>query len=249
MRPSMLETGLEVVAYNLNRKNSQLRLFEFGKTYSSSGTGLYAEQQHLCLYVTGAVAGGGWKSRPVPSDFFYLKGMVEKILQGLGLGTVSFDFGSGTAATGRALLQQETLAVFGAADKKSLDRFDIKQPVWFADFNWDVITALHKKQTITFRDIPRFPAVQRDLALVVDRAVVYEQVQRATESARIKRLQSVKLFDVFENEKLGAGKKSMAVSFTFLDEEKTMTDKDIDAMMTKIMVACEKELGAEIRKS
>lgn len=249
MRPSMLETGLEVVAYNLNRKNNHLRLFEFGKTYASEGTGSYSEQQHLSLFVTGAVMEGGWKSRPVPSDFYYIKGMVQKILLGLGVGDVSFESGTEGEATARALVQREPVAIFGAVSRLKLDRFDIKQPVWFADFNWDALMELHRKQSITFREIPKYPAVQRDLSLVVDRSVVYEQVQRATDSARIRRLQSVKLFDVFENEKLGAGKKSMAVSFTFLDEEKTMTDKDIDSMMQKIMTAYEKELGAEIRKS
>ena len=127
-------------------------------------------------------------------------------------------------------------------------KFDIKQPVFYADINWDKAVALHKEQTIAFAGIPKFPPVQRDLAIVVDKLVAYEQVDKATKGAKVNKLQSVNLFDVFENEKLGAGKKSMAISFTFLDEEKTMTDKDIDAMMGKIIASYEKDLNAEIRK-
>ena len=147
-----------------------------------------------------------------------------------------------------AQVKNEIVATIGTVNKKTLAKFDIRQPVFFADFNWDTVVALHKKQRINFTEIPKFPAVQRDLAIVVDKSVAYEQVDKATKGAKISKLQSVNLFDVFENEKLGAGKKSMAISFTFLDEEKTMTDKDIDAMMSKIISSYEKELNAEIRK-
>ncbi len=249
LRPSMLETGLEAVAYNLNRKNLNLRLFEFGKTYSSTGVGKYAEQEHLALFLSGAMAEGCWKGKAVPADFFYLKGLVEKILLGLGAGPVTYAAGKESASLTEVLVKQEPVAVFGAVPQARLNRFDIRQPVWYADINWNEVLALHKKQQITFREIPKFPAVQRDLSMVVDRSVAYEQVQEVTGRIRISRLQSVKLFDVFENEKLGAGRKSMALNFTFLDEEKTMTDQDIDTMMAKIMTAFERELGAEIRKS
>jgi phenylalanyl-tRNA synthetase beta chain len=107
---------------------------------------------------------------------------------------------------------------------------------------------LNKKFKITHRDVPRFPAVQRDLAIVVDNSMVYEQVEKATAAAKVSKLSSVNLFDVFESDKLGVGKKSMAISFTFLDEEKTLTDKEIDAMISKIIASYEKELGAEVRK-
>lgn len=140
------------------------------------------------------------------------------------------------------------VAVAGIVNKKTLDRFDCKQPVLYADIDWDKLVWLNKKNNISFKEIPKFPAVQRDLALVVDKAVAYQQIEKTTQTVKLNKLKAVHLFDVFESEKLGAGKKSMAVSFTFLDEEKTMTDSEIDGMMNRLIGAYEKELGAEIRK-
>lgn len=250
MRPAMLETGLETVAYNLNRKNNDLKFFEFGKTYSTTETGKYKEQQHLAVYVTGKISADGWKSKGEKSDFYYLKGITGQILSLLGVTQPVYNKeANGTLDNCvTAVVKNEVVATIGMVNKKTLAKFDIKQPVLYADINWDKVVALHKKQNITFAGIPKFPAVQRDLAIVVDKSVAYQQVDNATRAAKVSKLQSVNLFDVFENEKIGAGKKSMAVSFTFLDEEKTMTDKDIDAMMAKIINTYEKELNAEIRK-
>jgi phenylalanyl-tRNA synthetase beta chain len=250
MRPAMLETGLESVAYNLNRKNNDLQFFEFGKTYSTTEIGRYAEQQHLCLYISGKRTADAWKAKAGKTDFYFVKGMVEKIMQLLGIKITAYN----TEAHANldhcltAVVKNEVIATVGSANKKTLARFDIKQPVFYADVNWDRVLVLQKKKKISFVEIPKYPAVQRDLAIVVDKAIVYEQVEKATAAAKLSRLQSVNLFDIFENEKLGAGKKSMAVNFTFLDEEKTMTDKDVDVMMGKIIASYEKELNAEIRK-
>lgn len=250
MRPAMLETGLESVAYNLNRKNSDLQFFEFGKTYSTSAIGKYREDQHLVLYITGKTAADNWKNKGNKADFYYTKGVVEKIMFLLGITISAYNRETNEKLDNciTAVVKNEVVATIGTVNKKTLAKFDIKQPVFYADINWDKVLALHKKQQIAFTGIPKFPAVQRDLAIVVDKSVVYEQVDKATKGAKINKLQSVSLFDIFENEKLGAGKKSMAISFTFLDEEKTMTDKDIDAMMGKIITSYEKELNAEIRK-
>jgi len=250
MRPAMLETGLESVAYNLNRKNSDLQFFEFGKTYSTTEVGKYQEQQHLTIYITGKVTADGWKSKGEKADIYYAKGVVEQMCSLLGIKLTAFNMAINDTLDNciAAQVKNEIVATIGTVNKKTLAKFDIRQPVFFADFNWDTVVALHKKQRINFTEIPKFPAVQRDLAIVVDKSVAYEQVDKATKGAKISKLQSVNLFDVFENEKLGAGKKSMAISFTFLDEEKTMTDKDIDAMMSKIISSYEKELNAEIRK-
>lgn len=250
MRPAMLETGLESVAYNLNRKNNNLRLFEFGKTYSSTGTGNYSEAEHLVLYATGNIAADTWKGRGTRSDFYFVKGVVEQLMSLLGVKISAYNREANEKLDSgiTALVKNEAIATIGSVNKKTLAKFDIKQPVFYADINWNKVVSLHKRQNIAFTEIPKFPAVQRDLAIVVDRTVAYEQVDKATKGAKINKLQSVNLFDVFENEKLGAGKKSMAISFTFLDEEKTMTDKEIDAMMGKIIASYEKELNAEIRK-
>ena len=250
MRPAMLETGLESVAYNLNRKNSDLQFFEFGKTYGTSEAGKYYEQQHLSLYITGKRSADSWKAKADKADFYFVKGIVEKIMALLGIKITAYNPAAGDKLDNGidVLVKNEVVATAGSISKKTLSQFDIKQPVFYADINWDKVLALQKKQQITFAGIPKFPAVQRDLAIVVDKTVAYDQVQKATSSAKLGKLQSVNLFDIFENEKLGAGKKSMAINFTFLDEEKTMTDKDVDAMMAKIIASYEKELNAEIRK-
>ncbi len=250
LRPSMLETGLEAVAHNLNRRNNDLRFFEFGKTYSTNGSAQYNEPEHLCLYITGKNNEEGWRNKPTASDFYVLKGIVAKVLQQLGITIDSFEplehskfeIGLQGKINGEIVLQAATV------HKKVLTRFDIKQPVFFADLNWNVLSKIAASGKPAFNQIPKFPAVQRDLAIVVPSQLAYEEVEKSVQKIKLGKLQTVKLFDIFESEKLGAGKKSMAVNFTFLDEEKTLTDQEIDGWMNKIMSALEKDLQAEIRK-
>ena len=250
LRPQMMETGLESVAYNLNRRNSNLQFFEFGKTYSTSDVGKYQEQQHLSIYITGKKNEDGWKGKGDKADFYFAKAICEKIIFLLGLTitgyTITTDEKLDNCVTVSA--NNEVIATIGIINKKVQERFDIKQPVLFVDFNWDKLVYLNKSFKITYTEISKFPAVQRDLAILVDQSVKYEQVEKATLNAKVNKLSSVNLFDVFESEKLGAGKKSMAVSFTFLDGEKTMTDKEIDGMMGRIIASYEQELNAEVRK-
>lgn len=250
MRPSMLETGLESVAHNLNRKNNNLQFFEFGKTYSVSEVGKYEEKNHLCLFATGNKTQQGWNSKAAKTDFYFIKGVIEKIAAVTGLSIQSFETTANEKLDNAVeiKIRNEVVAVAGAVNKKTSSSFDCKQPVLFADINWDKLMQLNKKNNISFKEISKFPAVQRDLALVVDKSIAYQQIEKATQGIKLNKLKAVHLFDVFESEKLGAGKKSMAVNFTFLDEEKTMTDSEIDAMMNKLVGAYEKELGAEIRK-
>jgi phenylalanyl-tRNA synthetase beta chain len=250
MRPDMMETGLETVSYNLNRKNQDLQLFEFGKTYAINEEGKYAEKKHLTIYVTGKKNADGWKGKGEKTDFYFIKGILEKVIAvaGLKLSAYTNEAGDKLDNSLQAKIKQATVANIGTINQQVLNRFDIKQPVFYADIDWEKITELNKKTKIEHKDIAKFPAVQRDLAIVVDKSLKFEQVEKATHDAKIHKLQSINLFDIFESEKLGANKKSMAVNFTFLDEEKTMTDKDIDAMMSKIIASYEKELNAEIRK-
>lgn len=250
MRPAMLETGLETIAYNLNRKNHDLQLFEFGKTYSTEGVGKYGQQDHLCLYITGKKNQDSWKSKGQHADFYFAKAVTEKIIELLGLKITEYaSVQSDKLSTAVHLkIKNNVVATIGSVSKKTMDRFEIKQPVLFADLDWEKLLELNKKIKIEFTEIPKFPAVQRDLAIIVDKMLPYEQVEKATQNARVNKLKNINLFDIFESDKLGANKKSMAVSFTFLDEEKTMTDKDVDAMMSKIIASYEKELNAEIRK-
>lgn len=246
MRPSMLQTGLESVAYNLNRKNSDLQFFEFGKTYSVSAVGKYQEQNHLSLFITGNKFSGSWQRKAEKSDFYFLKAVCEKLFRLLGLKHAEFISAEDGALN--AKIKNDIVAKLETVDRDTMHKFDIKQPVLYADLDWDKIIAINKKSRIEYREIPKYPAVQRDLAIVVDKQLQYEQVQKATASAKINKLTAVNLFDVFESDKLGAGKKSLAINFTFLDEEKTLTDKEIDSMMNKLIGTYEKELRAEIRK-
>jgi len=250
MRPSMLETGLESVAYNLNRKNNNLQFFEFGKTYEVTETGKYEENNHLCLFTTGNKTQQGWNSKAVKTDFYFVKGVIEKIISATGLPAPEFTVSeNGKLDDSIALkIRNEAIGTAGVVNKKTALQFDCKQPVFFADINWDKLMQLNKGNKISFKEIPKFPAVQRDLALVVDKHIPYGQIEKTTQTVKLNKLKAVHLFDVFESDKLGAGKKSMAVSFTFSDDEKTMTDGEIDAMMNKLIGVYEKELGAEIRK-
>jgi phenylalanyl-tRNA synthetase beta chain len=250
MRPQMMETGLESVAYNLNRRNSNLQFFEFGKTYSTDGIGKYTEQQHISIYITGKKNDDSWKAKGEKADLYFAKGICEKIIVLLGLSVTAYktEADDKLESCVKVFIKNEVVATIGSVNQKVLARFDIKQPVLYADIEWDKLIQLTKTLKIAFTEIPRFPAVQRDLSIVVDKALKYEQVEKATVAAKLSKLTSVNLFDVFESEKLGQNKKSMAISFTFSDEEKTMTDKDIDGMMGRIIACYEKDLQAEIRK-
>lgn len=250
MRPSMLETGLECLVHNINRKNHNLRLFEFGKTYHTSGVGQYEEKEKLCLYITGMTKEASWKTKEDKSDFYYLKGITESILQAAGLTlykvqpvTVNYlQYGI------QVIIDNDIIITLGLADASAVKRFDIKQQVWYAELEWEKVCDYASRQKSGYTEITKFPAVQRDLAIVVDKQLAYEKVEQAVKNTGIQKLQSIKLFDVFESDKLGAGKKSFAVNFTFLDKEKTLTDTEIDSMMQKIMHTFEQELSAEIRK-
>jgi phenylalanyl-tRNA synthetase beta chain len=145
-------------------------------------------------------------------------------------------------------LNGEIIAGAGEVTKKMLDKFGIKQPVFFAGLNWGLLSELASKQSLVIKSISKFPAVQRDLAMIVPKQLQYEEVEKMVQKIKPGTLQEIRLFDIFESEKLGADKKSMAINFTFSDEEKTLTDKEIDGWMNKIMTTLEKDLQAEIRK-
>ena len=250
LRPSLLETGLESVGFNLNRKNGQLRFFEFGKTYHSSNVGEYREVNHLCLYLTGLLHEDSWKGKGKELDFYYVKGLCERLFPILGLPIPAWEpLEHPKLQTGlKIVVEGKTLLEMGRVNPEIGKRFDCKQAVFFADLHWDSLLELALKRKIEFSELPRQLPVYRDLAMIVDQALPYERVEKAIRGVKLDKLQEVKLFDIFESEKLGKGKKSLAVSFTFLDEEKTLTDSEIDGMVGRIMGALEKEVQAEIRK-
>jgi phenylalanyl-tRNA synthetase beta chain len=250
MRPSLLETGLESIAYNINRKNTSLRFFEFGKSYHTGGVGEYTEEPHLALFVTGQLYEDNWKGKGPYVDFYYLKSLCERIFRLVGLTVPAWEpLRSPKLTAGLSItVKGETIVEAGQVSPSLLRQFDIRQDLYFADVRWQELLGLTSGKDLSFKELPKQLPVQRDLAMIVARSLTFEKVEKAIQSARIEKLQEIKLFDIFQSEKLGADKKSLAVSFTFLDEEKTLTDKEIDGMVNRIMGALEKELQAEIRK-
>jgi phenylalanyl-tRNA synthetase beta chain len=251
MRPSMLETGLQAVSHNLNRKNLDLQLFEFGKTYARKGDGDYVETDRLAMFQTGLRRAEGWKKDGAAGDLFHLKGVVELIFRQTGIEAPQWVEESSDRLEMHlsGLARGSAMASIGKVRSEGLSRFDIRQDVWYAEINWGLLMdSAGSGPRLRYREVPRFPAVTRDLAFVVDRHLPYERIRFATEGLKLNRLRSFKLFDIFESEKLGAGLKSMAMSFTFLDEEKTLTDTEVDDMVQKIVTTFEKDLGAQVRR-
>jgi phenylalanyl-tRNA synthetase beta chain len=251
LRTSMLYSGLEVIAHNQNRKQTDLRLYEIGKTYHKSKDGFgYGQHQHLVLFLTGQDADDNWLTKGKKYDFYHLKSHVDNLLHRFGVhqydSTViessPFVFASHLTVEGKII------ATFGQVDKAILKNFDIKQDVFFADIDWDLLMVHSQHVHIQFKHLPKFPAVRRDLALLVDTALTFEQIEKLARNESRKLLREVSLFDVYKGDKIEQGKKSYAVSFTFLDADKTLTDADIDKTMSKLMKKLESELGAVIRK-
>ena len=250
MRISMIETGLESIAYNINRKNKDLLFFEFGKTYHTTAIGHYTEKEHIALYITGLAEQASWKSKAVATDFYLAKGIAGAILQLCGIEKVKYLQASmeGFSISSNVESENKNIVIIGEISQEKLKTFDLKQPVYMVDLDWQYLVEMNKKKVINYSEVSKFPSVHRDLALIVNKNTTFAMVENAVSKAKIAKLQNVQLFDIFESEKLGVGKKSMAISFNFIDEEKTMTDKDIDSMMNKLIQIFETELTAEIRK-
>ena len=244
MRQSLLFSALEAVSFNINRRNLDLRLFEFGKTYHKVEDG-HDEIKHLTLIETGNRFDESWTVPSAKSDFFLFKGYVESVLSRLGIEKhktqpVKADiFGEGTAL----YIGNECLVEFGTVKKSILKHFDIKQEVLFADFNWEAVHKLVSNK-VKFAEIAKYPEMRRDLALLLDKDVTFENVYRIAKLTEKSLLKNINLFDVYEGDKLPEGKKSYAVSFVMQDNSKTLTDVQIDKVMSKIMTQLEKELGA-----
>lgn len=248
MRQSLLFSGLEAVSYNLNRKINNIKLFEFGKTYHNYESGRI-ENKHLTLLISGNRNKENWKGAETKSDFFYLKGIVHSLLERLGVTKLKTSpikndiFAEGIVFS----LGKTKLVEFGIVKRKVLKHFDIKQEVLFANFNWDNIIEVATFNKLKYSEIPKYPEVKRDLALLLDNNISFEEIYTIASQSERKILKDINLFDVYEGEKLPSGKKSYAVSFTLQDNEKTLTDKQIDKVMNKLQQGFEKQLGAELR--
>ena len=257
MRQSLLFGGLETIAYNINRKNNSLKLYEFGKAYTfhkkegEDHLKQYREENHLALFLTGSKTTASWNTKEARSDFFTLKAYAEIVLTRLGFKTDALNVEENTQDILREGLDYtqngKHLLTIGTVSPKLLKHFDIDQEVCYADFSWENLLKTLKKHTTVFTPLPKYPSVKRDLALLLDKKVSFKEVKELALRTEKTLLKAVTLFDVYEGEKLGAGKKSYAVSFTLQDDEKTLTDKQIEKIMNKLIGSYQHQLGAEIR--
>ncbi|ALM07253.1 phenylalanyl-tRNA synthetase subunit beta [Sediminicola sp. YIK13] len=248
MRMSMLFPGLEAISYNSNRKKQHIKFFEFGKTYHQKQTERI-ENKHLSLLLTGNKTEENWSLPTQPCNFYFLKATVENILHRLGISdTNSLPTQSDVFSEGLSLNAQENVLVnFGVVKKSITKHFDIKQEVLYADFEWSTILKLVPSKSIQFKDIPKYPEVKRDFALLLDNKVSFKEVHDLAFETEKKLLKNINLFDVYTGKNLPEGKKSYAVSFTIQDTKNTLTDKQIDKIMSKLQTNYEKKLGAELR--
>ena len=249
MRHSMLYTGLEALAYNINRKQADLKLFEFGKTYQKTEEGFkYVETKHLTLFVTGRKYSENPYGENNKVDFAYLKASIETILNKLSITFKATELSDDNFTYGLSFANKKnTLVNFGLVNKAICKKMDINTDVYYADFNWDNVLALVGKTKLEYSEIPKFPSVRRDLALLINKAVTYKELEELAYNTERKLLKAVNLFDIYEGDKLEAGKKSYALSFTLLDEDATLTDKQIDNVMQKLMKTYTEKAGATIR--
>jgi phenylalanyl-tRNA synthetase beta chain len=250
MRADMIYSGLETIAYNINRRNGDLKLFEIGRTYEQPNKEetTYKEQKYLSIFVSGKLFPENPYGLKQTADLSFLKSVVNQLLDKCGIG--NYKSSESTLAhleTGLCYqLNTKTLVQFGSVSKGLLKKFDIAQPVFYATLNWEVLVKEFSKQKVEFEELSKFPSVRRDLALLIDKSVTYKQIEELAFSTERKFLKEVSLFDIYEGEKLG-NKKSYAVSFTLLNKEATLTDKQIESVMDKLISNYKEKLGAELR--
>lgn len=260
MRQTLLFGGLESLEYNIKRQNANLRLFEFGNVYhfdperknADNPMAAYKEDYHLALWLTGKRVENSWIHANEDSSFYELEAYVENILRRIGAQpgmmvrkkTANDIFAAGITVENRG---GKKLIEMGVLSKKVLKEADINVPVYYAEMSWTALMKLVSKNHVLYSEICKYPAVSRDLALLVDNAVEFGQIEQIARQTEKKLLKSVELFDVYEGKNLPAGKKSYAVNFMLQDETKTLNDKQIDAIMQKLIANLTKQLGAELR--
>jgi phenylalanyl-tRNA synthetase beta chain len=249
MRQTLLFSGLEAVAYNQNRRVADLKLYEFGKVYSHA-EGKYIESQRFSAFLTGANHGEQWNKKQTAASFYNLKAVVDGLLTKLNITDyIVDDSTANNLAYGLQYLRgNKVLVTFGSVAVAALKKADVEKEVYYADFNFDLILNLVRKNVIVYQEVSKFPAVRRDLSMLIDQSVTFGQLKQIAIRTDKKLLKEVNVFDVYQGDKLPAGKKSYALSFILQDTEKTLTDKAIDALMQKLIYNLGKEAGAEIRK-
>ena len=260
MRQTLLFGGLESIAHNANRKNADLRFFEYGNCYyynkekkdAEKVLACYSEDYHLGLWLTGKRTSGSWAHADEESSVYELKAYVENIFARLGLNMRSLVVGNLTDGIYSTALSYNTrggklLATVGIVSKKITKAFDIDSEVYYADINWKAVMQAIKSVKVSYTELSKYPAVKRDLALLLDKNVQFADIERIAYECERKLLKAVELFDVYEGKNLEPGKKSYAISFILQDEEKTLNDKQIDKIMSKLIFSYEKQLSAKLR--
>jgi phenylalanyl-tRNA synthetase beta chain len=249
MRPTLLHSGLEVVRHNLNRRQRDLKLYEFGRTYQRTAAGKYQEKTVLGLWLTGTATAETWQHPSQKATFHDAAGAVQQVLAALGHAQpapqpTQHPYLAGGLAL---LVQNQPVGNVGAVSPQVLKRLDVSQSVWYAELDWEWLLKKYKASLVA-RELPKFPEVRRDLSLVVDKAVTFEQLRTIAQRTEKKLLQGLNVFDVYEGDRLEAGKKSYSVSFTLQDPTQTLTDQAIDQVMQRLIQQFEKQAGALIRK-
>ncbi|ACU03047.1 phenylalanine--tRNA ligase subunit beta [Pedobacter heparinus] len=249
MRQELLMPALESVAYNQNRKTADIKFYEFGKTYHLIA-GKYVERPRLLILLSGNNQAEQWNQKPAPVSFYHLKAAVDAVIGRLGIATYQLEevkderFAFGL----RYFRGDKTLVSFGAATAADKKKADVDKDVYYADFDWALLLDLVRKNKIVNKEVPKYPAVRRDLSMLVDTDVTFDTLKSIAFKTEKKLIRNVQVFDVYIGDKLPAGKKSYALNFTLQDEEQTLTDKQIDAVMQKIMHNLAQTVNAEIRK-
>jgi phenylalanyl-tRNA synthetase beta chain len=258
MRQTLLYGGLESVAHNANRKKPDLRLYEFGNCYFSNGSTIkdnplknYREEEHLALFVTGEKEIANWANPGLKTSFYSLKSYAENVLKRLGFSVLNLKtegFSNEVISEGlQYFINGKKLLEFGIVSGKTLKAFGIDNQVYFADFNMDILFVELKNNKVIFAELPKYPEVRRDLALLIDKTVQFNQLRDLAYRSERKLLQSVDLFDVYEGKGVPEGKKSYALSYILRDDEKTLNDKQIEKIMEKLVSTYQRELGAQLR--
>ena len=250
LRQDLLVNALETVQYNSNRKQSDLRLFEFGKTYFWKNN-KYGEEYRLSVLLTGNRNESSWKIREEKVDFYFLKSFVNNVLSLCGIKDFfETEVNGGVFSSSLIIKKNEDILVeYGTIEKATLRKFDLKEDVLHADFKWDNIVKYALKKPVRYSEISKFPAVKRDLSMLIGSEISYSRLENIAYKTEKKLLKEIRLFDIYDGDKIEAGKKSYALSFILQDDQQTLTEQQITKIMDKLMSAFEKEAGAVIRKS
>jgi phenylalanyl-tRNA synthetase beta chain len=248
MRQSLVFGGLEATAYNSKRQRSEVALFEFGREYKLIGD-KYQEREALAIWLSGKESPENWKKTRTESDFYTLKQSCLKVLERLGIGGLKEEaLDSPICTEGISLMQgAKQIVSIGQVQSKLAKSLDVKAPVFYAHFDWSAIAKMAKRKKIVMKDLPKYPAVRRDLALLVDISTTYSSLRQASQKAGGGLLRDINLFDVYQGDNLPAGKKSYAISFVFRNDEKTLNDTAVDQAINKILNSLKKQFQAELR--